>query len=428
MEEGARHFLRNFGILFSAGLFFWGCGPGTSADLRYNFGGYESAIPWYEKHLTRNPDDWNARTRLGHALYETGQFDRAIAEFQAVLDRRPGIPDATYYLGLAQLAKDDRQAAVDAWADYRNPKKPTVGEAIARQRTLVQISESIRLARQALQKEAELQTRPPDPNAVAVFAFQDVTPESRFPHLQKALAAMIISDLSAVPGLRVLERVRVQYLQDEMELGESGIVAPGTAPRAGRLLGAENVVVGTLESGSLATDTSVASASAGDVVENFTLSCPQERFFELQKAMVERILLALRVRETPETEEILKDHHTQSLPAATFFGQGLDAQDAGRWKDARRYYRKALEEDPGFRLAARALHLSPGADAPGLSALRAMSAADLAGMVEDGVEAAESADAPAEAAATTGGVGAGQSPGSEDRDQAPAIGGIGVSW
>ena len=423
MEDLRRHALWKFAFLLTAGLWLWGCTDRTSADLRYNFGGYQSAIPWYEKHLARNPDDWNARTRLGHALYETGQIDRAITELQTVLDRRPGIPDTTYYLGLAQLAKDDRQAAVDTWATYRNAKKPTVHQTIAQQRTLVQISESIRLARQALQKEAELHTRPPDPNAVAVFAFQDVTPDNRYPHLQKALAAMIISDLSAVPGLQVLERIRVQYLQDEMELGQSGIVAPGTAPRAGRLLGAENLVVGTLASGSLAADTSVASASAEDVVDHFNLSYPEERFFELQKAMVERILLALRVRETPVTEEILKDHHTQSLPAANYFGQGLNAQDGGQWKEARRFYRKALEEDPNFGLASRALRISPGADSPGLSALSAMTATDLAGMVDSSVDSAESADASESAAESM----AAQRPAAEGNYH-PDTGHIGVSW
>ena len=423
MEDDKRHFLRNFAILFSAGLFLWGCGPGTSADLRYNFGGYESAIPWYEKHLARNPDDWNARTRLGRALYETGQIDRAIAELQTVLGRRPGIPDTTYYLGLAQLAKDDRQSAVDTWAEYRNPEKPKVSQAIAQQRTLVAISESIRLAKEALQNEESLQTRPPEPNVVAVFPFRDVSSDNRYRHLQKAMAAMIISDLSEVPGLQVVERIRVQYLQDEMALGESGIVAAGTAPRAGRLLGAEKLVVGALKAGSMAADTSIASTSQNQVVDTFNLSYPEDRFFDLQKAMVERILATLQIRKDNATREMLESHHTRSLPAATFYGQALDAQDGGRWADARRFYRKALDEDPNFRLAFQGLVTSPGPDSPGISSLSTMTGTDLAEMAESGVGVAESADAAATSAAT-----AGESPGGENSDQASDTGSIGVSW
>ena len=426
MEYGQRHFLRNFAILFSAALFLWGCGPGSSANLRYNFGGYESAIPWYEKHLARNPDDWNARARLGHALYETGEIDRAIAELQTVLDRRPGIPSATYYLGLAQLAKDDRQAAVDTWAEYRNPEKPNVSQAIAQNRTLVAVSESIRLAREAIQNEETLQTRPPEPNVVAVFPFRDVSPDNRYRHLQKAMAAMIISDLSEVPGLQLLERIRVQYLQDEMDLGESGIVAEGTAPRAGRLLGAEKLVVGALKTGSMAADTSIASTTEREVVDTFNLSYPEDRFFELQKAMVERILATLQVRKNAAAVDMLKSHHTKSLPAANFYGQALDAQDGGRWAEARQFYRKALDEDPNFRLAWWGLETSPGAESPGISSLSTMTATDLAEMAETDVGAAESADA-AEAAATSAAT-AGESPGAENRDQAPATGDIGVSW
>lgn len=426
MEDCKRHFLRNFVFLFLAGFYLWGCGPENSANLRYNFGGYESAISWYEKHLARNPDDWNARTRLGHALYETGQIDRAITELQTVLDRRPGIPDATYYLGLAQLAKDDRQAAVDTWAEYRNPEKPKVSQAIAQNRTLVAISESIRLAKEAIQNEETLQTRPPEPNVVAVFPFQDVSPDNRYRHLQKAMAAMIISDLSEVPGLQVVERIRVQYLQDEMNLGESGIVAEGTAPRAGRLLGAEKLVVGALKIGSMAADTSIASTTEREVVDSFNLSYPEEQFFELQKAMVERILATLQIRENATTEEMLKSHHTKSLPAANFYGQALDAQDKGRWAEARRFYRKAFDEDPNFQLAWWGLETSPGAESPDISSLSSMTASDLAEMVESSVSGAESADAAAAAAAST--ASAEESPGAENRDQAPDTGSIGVSW
>lgn len=58
---------------------------------------------------------------------------------------------------------------------------------------------------------------------------------------------MIIADLSKVPGLKVLEREKVQLLIDEMKIGDAGLADPKEAVRSGRLMRAEKVVVGTFE-------------------------------------------------------------------------------------------------------------------------------------------------------------------------------------
>jgi TolB-like protein len=65
--------------------------------------------------------------------------------------------------------------------------------------------------------------------------------------MAKGLAAMIIADLSKVPGLKVLEREKVQLLVDEARLGSSGIADPRSAVRTGQLLRAEKVIVGNFE-------------------------------------------------------------------------------------------------------------------------------------------------------------------------------------
>ena len=65
--------------------------------------------------------------------------------------------------------------------------------------------------------------------------------------MAKGLAAMIIADLSKVPGLKVLEREKVQLLVNEAKLGDSGLADRASAVRSGRLMRAEKVVVGNFE-------------------------------------------------------------------------------------------------------------------------------------------------------------------------------------
>ena len=62
--------------------------------------------------------------------------------------------------------------------------------------------------------------------------------------LSKGLTAMVISDLSKIPDLKVLERAKLQKLLDEMKLSDSGLVEQKSAIRAGRLMKAEKIMLG----------------------------------------------------------------------------------------------------------------------------------------------------------------------------------------
>ena len=103
-------------------------------------------------------------------------------------------------------------------------------------------------AKKVLEEEKTLQTLE-GKNTVAVLYFQNKTNQSDLDPLQKGLTLMLITDLSKVGGLQVIERVRLQALIEEMGLGTTGLVAPGAAPRVGRLLGAQWIVGGEILKG-----------------------------------------------------------------------------------------------------------------------------------------------------------------------------------
>ena len=62
--------------------------------------------------------------------------------------------------------------------------------------------------------------------------------------LSRGLAELMATDLAMVRSLRLLERIQVGALLDEMKLGASGRADPTTAARVGRLLRAERMVQG----------------------------------------------------------------------------------------------------------------------------------------------------------------------------------------
>jgi tetratricopeptide (TPR) repeat protein len=410
------------GVVFLAAWVLSGCSAYMRGNFKVSEKQYAEAIADYQEALAKDPDHWQARRQLGYAYIKAGQQDKAVDELTKALQQRPGDPDATYYLGLAQLKNEQLPTATQTWKTYKNTEKPLVAEAIRRQVTVVEIAESLRLAKAALAEEAKLQATPPKPGTVAVFYFKDLTPDRSLRPLQKAMAMMVITDLAQVRSLQVVERLQVQALLSEMQLGQTGIVEERTAPRAGRLLGAESLIVGTFEPGSVVVKTSVASSSKQDVVGSFSLKGEEQKFFELEKEIVFNVLKVLRVSPTPEEQKLLGVYQTKNLQAVTYFGQGLDALDEGNWKEARNLFEKAVAKDPGFALARWWRDSSPDAGTPGMGSLGGLTGAALGDVADAAVAEASTAQASAGQAEGPGGAGNGGEAGGQ------GTGGVGVGW
>ena len=404
-----------------------GCTAYMAGNSNLGKENYEAAISNYIEVLSKNPQHWQARQRLGFAYLKTGQFDQAVRELETSLVEKPGEPFATFYLGLTWLNKGENLRAIQAWRTYKNEENPLVEEEINRQLMVLEMVESLRFAKQALAEEEKLQRTPPQSGTVSVFYFKDITPDNRFRPVQKALATMIITDLAKIGSLKVLERLRVQCLLTEMQMGQCGIVDEQSAPRAGRLLGAENLIVGTLEPGSMAVKTSVTSTSKKDVVGGFSVTAAEEEFFKLQKEVVFNIIQILKVSLTAEEEKLVGKYHTKSFKAVVYFGQGLDALDTSDWKKAKNLFKMAYKEDPEFLLAKFYQDGCPGGATPAMATMASMSQSDLADMAEASVDAV-GAPGGGERGSLEEGTVPGPQETASSTSATPSTGSITVSW
>ena len=214
-------------------LFLCSCAGTYQADQKLSQKRYNEAIPLLKGYLSDHPDSWEAKGKLGFAYLKVGRLDEAIAELNAVLESKPGDPHAVLYLGLAYLNKGDIGKAIAVFQTYRDKEQPLVEEEIKRQITLLQIAESYRIAKKALKEENALRATKPDTYTIGVTNYEDLSPEESLRAFRKALTSMVISDLSKIASLRVVERVRIQALIDEMNLAKTGIVDTRPRPESG---------------------------------------------------------------------------------------------------------------------------------------------------------------------------------------------------
>lgn len=213
-------------------------------------------------------------------------------------------------------------------------------------------------AKKALQQEKTLKTTTA-PNTLAVLYFHNQTGWSKLDLLQKGLALMLITDLSKIKAIKVLERVKMQALVEELGLGISGLVEAKTFPRVGRLLGAQHLVGGDIVKGKM----------EDFQLKSDLLKVPTERvfgqamaegkllseLFRMEKDLVFEIIKLLKIELLSELRKELEKPLTTSTEALFYFLQGIKYSDWGDFDKAKESHVAALNEDPGFALAAEAI-------------------------------------------------------------------------
>jgi tetratricopeptide (TPR) repeat protein len=185
--------------------------------------------------------------RAGLEAFKDGRYDESRAKLEEVRSVVPGETLVTYYLGLIALEQKDNDAALRLLQQYsREDPEGAASREVPKTLTLLASSQLQQEVSSALAREADVVAAPPEPGSIAVHAFVTRDGEA-YRAMAKGLAAMIIADLGKVPGLKVLEREKVQVLLDEMKLGDAGLADPASAVRSGRLMRAEKVIVGNFE-------------------------------------------------------------------------------------------------------------------------------------------------------------------------------------
>ena len=197
-----------------------------------------------EKKFTLATSPEGPATEAGLKTYKNKQYRRSIRLFSHVGNAYPYNNLAPYYLGLSYLALHQLGPTIRYWRRYEKMDPAGAKEHGIAHHLTVLISKQMRQeVKAALANEKALSKAKPEPNSVAVPPFANKG-SAQFKLLSKGITAMVVADLAKVPGIKVLERAKMQKLVDEIKLSQSGLTGDDTSVRAGRILKAEKLIVG----------------------------------------------------------------------------------------------------------------------------------------------------------------------------------------
>ncbi|MEO7181276.1 MAG: CsgG/HfaB family protein [Gemmatimonadaceae bacterium] len=312
-----------------------------------------SSLPALQQAFARDSSDPALRVRLAEAQRRAGQPAIAARLLEPIAAT---MPVAEFYLG---LVREDQGRPTDARLLYeRYLARAASGELRDRVRDRLSLLGRLELQqaiRTVVANERTSTTRPTDARVVGVFPFLTSTSDPQLHPLGTAFAELLSNDLAQTDRLRVVERVRLQQLLDEIQLTESRRVDPATAVRSGRLLGAGTLVQGRIEGGAGAqvnfqaavVRVQAPTAAVNPLRERDALT----RLFDVEKKLAFGIYSRMGVQLTSAERDRVARHATRNVQALLELGYGLEAQDAGRYAEAATHFARAAQLDPAFALA-----------------------------------------------------------------------------
>jgi TolB-like protein len=326
-------------------------------------------------------------TRLGVAYVQVGRADQATPLLERSLTRRPNDAVAILHLGLAYETLERYPDARRLYEQYLKVGRSRELRAdLSRRLVLLQRRELEQIARNAVERETQLAGAAPRERTVAVFPFHVVSQDATLRPLGRALAELLVIDLSQTSRLTVLERMQVQLLLDEIGLSASGLVDPAQAVRSGRMLRAERIVQGSLGNQAETVELNAAVVQVATARTSAARPPALSETDALNRVMAAEKRLALRIYEslgitlTVAERERVARQPTSNLRAILAYGVGLEALDAGNFTRAVQQFEEAARLDPSFALAReKAEQTRQTAAAAGTSTVRLVEKASFEG-------------------------------------------------
>jgi len=208
----------------------------------------------------------------------------------------------------------------------------------------------------------DLNTRTKDVNAkrLAIIYFDNSGGDPSMEKLKKGLADMLITDLSNVNMLDIVERDKLDAILKEQKLNNSKDFDPNTVSKIGKLLGAQVILTGGYFEmmGSLRIDARFIDVETGKILKSDGVDGQTPSFFKIQKKLSWKIIKNMDIKITDEEKkELASKENSKALSIADLneYSNALDLFDQNKKAESKKIVEKLKTKYPDFEPLANLL-------------------------------------------------------------------------
>jgi len=185
---------------------------------------------------------------------------------------------------------------------------------------------------------------------VAISYFDNTSGLEEYNPLSKGLADMLITDLSNVKSIQIVEREKLESLLKEIELGEGNFMDESTAQKLGKGLGAGYMLTGSyfIMGNTMRIDARLVNVGTGEVSMGEEITGEKDAFFELEKKLVNKLIDTFDISLSKAEARKVKKVQTESFQSFNAYSSALVELDKGNVEKSIQFLEIATEADENF--------------------------------------------------------------------------------
>lgn len=190
-------------------------------------------------------------------------------------------------------------------------------------------------------------------DTLAVTPFQVIGDAANADIYSHGLPDAIANDLSRISGITVIERLRLSAVLQELKLSQTGVINEQYASGIGELLGANVIIVGTVQKlgPEVRVHARAVSVGSGEILFSVKAERKIKLFsdvFKLEDILAQKIISQLGLKISREKLDEIEEDVTFSEDAFKLYSSGFKYFDSGDYENALKHFKKATEIDEHF--------------------------------------------------------------------------------
>jgi hypothetical protein len=199
---------------------------------------------WIDRTL-KDPQDFEALKNLSVYYTQAHDNDKARYYIGEALDVKPDDPEILFYKGLNLEFYNETDKALSYYSKYKDVSEDSPFREMMEGRYLwIKRQQNYSDIKSLIKNEDDLTFKNVSDSTMAVFPLIYQGIDTKYVPLSRGFSEMVSIDLAKLKEIKVLERVRIQAVLDELKLSQSAVVDQSTAPRVGKILKAGTIVSG----------------------------------------------------------------------------------------------------------------------------------------------------------------------------------------
>lgn len=189
---------------------------------------------------------------------------------------------------------------------------------------------------------------------IAILYFDNTSQEKELEPLKKGFADIIITDLSLIKEIKIVEREKLEEIIKELNLTETKFIDKENSLKIGKMLNAKYLLTGSYLNmfGQLRIDVKLINTETSEIVWTKGLEGELKNIFGLEKNIVSSFLQSEIINVKTENKE---ENSTLKYEAIENYSKALEFYDKKDYKNAQIYLEKAISADSKFQYAKKYL-------------------------------------------------------------------------